>query len=143
MADLSKLQIALCQMEVVEGQPSCYERALKALLARVRSTGAHLAVVSPSSFGGTRPRLVALNGAVLLEEERQAQVAVGSDLYRIGIDVPGDSLDGDAFDFVVSSRTESWTVRAQADGCAAWCLQGADRTWLRLYRRKGLDVGYI
>lgn len=107
MADLSKLNVALCQLEVVEGRPSCYEGALRALLGRVRSTGAHLVVVSPDSFESARPRLYALNGAVLAEEDRGAQIAVGDELYRIGF---GFDAAPDECDLAVASSGAPWTL---------------------------------
>lgn len=105
MGDLSKLKIALCQIEAVQGRPSAYEKCLSQLLERVRFTGADVAVL-PAPSRDARPRLVALNGAVVAQEEDGALLSTAGELYRIAF---GEARAES--DFAVMSSWDPWTMR--------------------------------
>ena len=107
MGDLSKLKIALCQIETVQGTPSAYERMLHQLLERVRMTGADLAVFNAPSREAL-PRLVALNGSVLLQEERRATLSAAGELFHIAL---GDAAED--CDFAVTSDWTPWTIEGE------------------------------
>ena len=119
MGDLSKLHIALCQVEVVEAQPSCYENAVCQLMMRVKSTGAHLAVVSGPSFDHACPHLVAMNGAILVDEGERATVAVAGELYHVAVDRGRGCRDLDGCDFAVTSDVTPWTLEGKASDALA------------------------
>ena len=104
MADLSKLKIALCQIEPVQGCPSSYETSLHQLTTRVKLTGADLAIF-PAPSKGALPRLVAMNGSVLLEEDGRATLSAEDELYHIAL---GGAQDG--CDFAVVSNWEPWSI---------------------------------
>jgi len=104
MADLSKLRIALCQIEPVQGCPSSYETSLHQLTTRVKLTGADLAIF-PAPSKGALPRLVAMNGSILLEEDGRATLSAEDELYHIAL---GGAQDG--CDFAVVSNWEPWSI---------------------------------
>ncbi|MBO4352112.1 MAG: NAD(+) synthase [Eggerthellaceae bacterium] len=108
MADLSKLKVALCQIEAVQGHPSSYELALHNLVERVKLTGADLAVF-PAPQRGEQPRLVAMNGSVLLQEEARATLSAQGELFHIALgDGPNDARDD--CDFAIVSDWTPWTL---------------------------------
>ena len=130
MGDISKLKIALCQIEPVQGSPSSYERALHQLVDRVRSTGAHLAIF-PAPARDALPRLVAMNGSVVLQEEGHATLSAADELYHIELGCAGDvaSCDSnsvDGCDFIVGSNWDAWTL---ADKKAPKPLCGKPTVW--------------
>ena len=100
MGDISKLKISLCQVETVQGQPSYFQQATRQLTGFARSMGANLAV-----FPSSTPKLVALNGAVLAQEDHQATLVVGDDLYRIALGKPSGECD-----FAIVSDAAPWTI---------------------------------
>ena len=104
MSDLSKLKIAMCQIEPVQGFPSSYETSLRQLTTRVKLTGADLAIF-PAPSKDALPRLVAMNGSILLEEEGRATLSAEGELYHIAL---GSAQDG--CDFAVVSNWEPWTL---------------------------------
>lgn len=109
MADLSKLKIALCQIEAVQGRPSAFETSMRQLLERVRFTGADLAVF-PAPARGEQPRLIALNGAVIAQETSRATLSAQGELYHIAL---GDAREG--CDLVIDSIWEPWTMRGASE----------------------------
>lgn len=104
MADISKLKIALCQIEPVQGCPSSYETSLRQLTTRVKLTGTDLAIF-PAPSKDALPRLVAMNGSILLEEDGRATLSAEDELYHIAL---GGAQDG--CDFAVVSNWEPWTI---------------------------------
>ena len=112
MADLSKLKIALCQIEPVQGCPSSYETSLRQLTTRVKLTGADLAIF-PAPSKDALPRLVAMNGSILLEEDKRATLSAEGELYHIAL---GGAQDG--CDFMVVSDWEPWTIAGASQEAA-------------------------
>ena len=88
MSDLSKIKIALCQVEAVQGHPSVFEQSTRQLAGYARSTGANL-VVCP----GETPQLVGMNGGIVAQEGDRATLALGEDLYRIALGAPAEDCD--------------------------------------------------
>ena len=110
MSDLSKLRIALCQVEAVQGHPSVFEQSTRQLAGYARSTGANLVV-----FPGETPRLVGMNGGIVAQEGDRATLALGEDLYRIALGVPAEDCD-----FVVMSDWTPWSLK-RCESAAASC----------------------
>ena len=109
MSDLSKLRIALCQVEAVQGHPSVFEQSTRQLAGYARSTGANLVV-----FPGETPRLVGMNGGIVAQEGDRATLALGEDLYRIALGVPAEDCD-----FAVMSDWTPWSLKRRESSAAS------------------------
>ena len=106
MSDLSKLKLAVGQIELVDGKPSVNEAALDRMVARALDAGAD-ALVVPYSFDDANDiRLIGLNDTRIDVAGNRVVVDVCGDSYRFGI---GQGCEG--CDLTISIDTSPYTIK--------------------------------
>lgn len=93
MTDLSKLKVAIGQMEVVEGRPSANEAACDRMVDRALDAGADVLVVPNSLSDARNVRLIGLNDSRIDIAGNVVILDVCGETYRIGIDEPISDCD--------------------------------------------------
>ena len=105
MADLSKLKLAIGQMEVVAGRPSANEAACDRMVGRALDSGADVLVVPASLNDPRNVRLIGLNDSRIDIAGNVVVLDANGETYRIGIDEPLSDCD-----FTISSDVRPYTV---------------------------------
>ncbi len=112
MKDLSKLKVAIGQMEIVEGRPSINEAACDRMVDRALDGGADVLVVPNSLSDARNVRLIGLNDSRIDIAGNVAVLDVCGESYRVGIDEPIADCD-----FRIISDVSPYTI-AGADDAA-------------------------
>lgn len=93
MGDLSKLKLALGQMEIVEGRPSVNERARDAMIERALDAGADALVVPNSLTDESDVGIIGLNDTRIDVSGDVVELFAHGDTYRIGRGEPAHGCD--------------------------------------------------
>ena len=110
MGDISKLKIALGQIELVEGQPSRNEKACDAMIEQALDAGADALVVPNSLVDEDDVKVIGLNDTRIDVAGNVVVLDARGDTFRIGLgrDVPD-------CDFTVRADLSPYTFESCAD----------------------------
>lgn len=110
MGDISKLKIALGQMELVEGQPSRNERSCDAMIERALDVGADALVVPNSLVDEDDVRVIGLNDTRIDVAGNVVMLDARGDTFRIGL-----GRDATDCDFTVRADLNPFMLESRID----------------------------